>query len=541
MEGLGDRIGHHLVRQDFAVGHAHIGAQTADASGHIQHLIVGLDLVPQTLVQGFGVKGQQEPAGEEGREGPPELGPGLLHSLPYHAVTAQGLFDPEEDVLNEHHGGAHIHRQDVRLAGDGEEAQLQQVLVQAVPATAAAQGVGVVGLKAPGQELIDQLATGSLGLRGEGDHTVHHHDAPGGVLPDIGGGFLGTQGFQKLGAGYGMAADPAQGFLGGAGLEEDAPAAPVPVHGGPEQGRQRLPALPRPLKVEVPGRQDVLKLRRPEVEAVGVDVGLNNGIHQDGDVQVLVHIFPDLGGADSFAPGGQRDQLPLAPENLRQLLPSGPVRSPAEDHVVVVPGGAGGLGLVGGGAKDHVAASGEIQLSAREFSGQGGQILGACDVDGHVVREKIDVPQVRHGDGGHFSPQELGNGSFAPGEFIDGQVDLQAHAVNGPNNFLMPGGEGVKGAGEEGHGPGLREAELCAPHLAGDDEAVQVVQHGGVVVEGERVLGWFLQEAQELFPGANQAVPPHVLRDLRISKYTPAEYRQGGLVDERIIVGDARE
>ena len=104
MEGLGDRIGHHLVGQNFAVGHTHIGAQTADAGGHVQHLIVGLDLVPQTLVQGFGVKGQQEPAGEEGGEGRPELGPGPLHGLPYHAVAAQWLFDPEEDVLNEHHG-----------------------------------------------------------------------------------------------------------------------------------------------------------------------------------------------------------------------------------------------------------------------------------------------------------------------------------------------------------------------------------------------------------------------------------------------------
>ncbi len=30
-------------------------------------------------------------------------------------------------------------------------------------------------------------------------------------------------------------------------------------------------------------------------------------------------------------------------ENLSQLLPGGLVRGPAEDHVVVVPGGAGGL------------------------------------------------------------------------------------------------------------------------------------------------------------------------------------------------------
>ena len=134
----------------------------------------------------------------------------------------------------------------------------------------------------------------------------------------------------------------------------------MPVHGSPEQGRQRLPALPRPFEVEVPGGQDVFELRRPEVKAVGVDVGLNNGIHQDGDVQVLVHIFPDLGGADGFTPGGQGDKLPLPTENLSQLLPGGLVRGPAEDHVVVVPGGAGGLGLVGGGAKDHVAACGEV-------------------------------------------------------------------------------------------------------------------------------------------------------------------------------------
>ena len=136
----------------------------------------------------------------------------------------------------------------------------------------------MVGFEAPGQKLVDQLAAGSLRLGGEGDYTVHHHDPPGGVLPDVGGGVLGAQGFQKLGAGHRVAADPAQGLLGGAGPQEDAPAAPVAVHSGPEEGRKGGPALSGPLKVEIPGSQHIFELRRAEVQAVGVNEGLDDGI-----------------------------------------------------------------------------------------------------------------------------------------------------------------------------------------------------------------------------------------------------------------------
>ncbi len=76
---------------------------------------------------------------------------------------------------------------------------------------------------------------------------------------------------------------------------------------------------------------------------------------------------------------------------------------------------------------------------------------------------------------------------------------------------LCPAEKGSKVPGKKATGRGSGKVSSVPPHLAGDDEAVQVVQHGGVVVEGEGVPGRLVQEAQELFPGTNQAVPPHLL------------------------------
>ena len=197
--------------------------------------------------------------------------------------------------------------------------------------------------------------------------------------------------------------------------------------------------------------------------------------------------------------------------------------------------------MISGSSENHVAAGSQVQLPAREFPGQSGQVFRTGDVDGHIVREQVHVPHICHGNGGDFPPQQLRNGPLAPGELVDGQVDLQAHVVNGPDDFLVPGREGIKGSGEEGHRPGLRKGELRTPHLAGDDEAVQVVQHGGVVVEGEGVPGRLVQEAQELFPGTNQAVPPHLLGNGGVAEDAPAQHSEGGLVDGWVVMGNAGE
>ena len=104
--------------------------------------------------------------------------------------------------------------------------------------------------------------------------------------------------------------------------------------------------------------------------------------------------------------------------------------------------------------------------------------------------------------------------------------------MNGPDDFLVPGGEGIEGPGEKGHGPWLREAERRSAHLAGDDQTVQVIQHGGVVIEGERVPGRLMQQAQQLLAGADQAIPADFLGDGGISKHAPAQDGQGGLMDQ---------
>ena len=50
-----------------------------------------------------------------------------------------------------------------------------------------------------------------------------------------------------------------------------------------------------------------------------------------------------------------------------------------------------------------------------------------------------------------------------------------------------------------------------------------------------------MQQAQQLLAGADQAIPADFLGDGGISKHAPAQDGQGGLMDQGVVMGDARK
>ena len=103
----------------------------------------------------------------------------------------------------------------------------------------------------------------------------------------------------------------------------------------------------------------------------------------------------------------------------------------------------------------------------------------------------------------------------------------------------MAGGEGVEGAGEEGHRRLGRVGECAQLHLALHQKAVEVVEHGGAVEAGEKIPALFGEQAQELFLKAQEVLPPHRQGNDLAGEDVPAQCSEGGLVDGILIVGDA--
>ena len=188
---------------------------------------------------------------------------------------------------------------------------------------------------------------------------------------------------------------------------------------------------------------------------------------------------------------------------------------------------------------DDVAARHQVELPAREEVGEALEILRRGDVDGDFVGEEVHVPEPSHGHAHDLPPPELGQGMLAPGEFVHGQVDLEAPGANLLHNALVAGGEGVEGAGEEGNRRLGRVGEGAQLHLALHQKAVEVVEHGGAVEAGEKIPALLGEQAQELFLKPQEVLPPHRKRNIGAGEDVPAQCGEGGLVDGILIVGDA--
>ena len=537
MEGLGDRVGYNRIGQNLAVGHAHVAAQPTDTGGYIQHMVVRLYLVQQSLIEHFGIKGQHQCAGEHGGQGLPQTGTALLHHSLDPGLVPVGLLDGKIDILNEHHGIPHIHIVQIFTMGDGDETHLFQRFQQRRTGSGhAAQAVGMLLGQTAGQQLIDQTAAGLRLIAALAEDFIHNQNTAGGMAADKGGRLNILHHFQQLRRRCRMTAGPAQ--------QPVAPAV-IQAHGGGLPPCRVVAHIRRHIGRGVGGIVELLRLQQPlelgcpEIEAVLIDIGLDYRIHQHGNIQIFIHIFADSGGGDRLVIGRQGQQHQLAADDVFQRLGIGIRFLPVEDHMVILCRGTGTVGLVGRGVADHITACRQIQLPAREQSLQQGQIGGDGNIDGNLIGEYIDIPQVCHGHGGDLPAAQLGQRPLAPGEFIDGQIDLEAQGPDLLHDPLMTGGEGVEGAGEEGRRQHRLHGELTQRHLALHHETVEMVQHGGPVEEGQLGLAVFRQQAQQLLFDPQEDLPPLFQRQPVGRQHIPAQGRQGSLMDGIFIMGDA--
>ena len=99
----------------------------------------------------------------------------------------------------------------------------------------------------------------------------------------------------------------------------------------------------------------------------------------------------------------------------------------------------------------------------------------------------------------------------------------------------MGQGEGVEGAGEKGHRAGFAEVEAPVEQPLLREEAVQLSQHGGTVVEGQPLAGELVLRRQQLALGEHEGAALFVASQLAGAEHPPSQHVQrllkGGAVD----------
>ena len=232
-----------------------------------------------------------------------------------------------------------------------------------------------------------------------------------------------------------------------------------------------------------------------------MDIVLNGGVDEVGDVPAQVDVLADAGGADVLQVGGQLQVDDLAGDVgdvhvFHHLVMGG---GAAEDDVVEMVDRAGlGFGLVGGGACHHVGAHSEVDLPAAEDLAQAAQVIRVCQVHRDIVGEEVDVKLVGHGHADDLAAHQGRLGLLGPGEFIHRQIHLVSKVADLLHDALVRQGEGVEGAGEEGHLFMLGEGEGAAFDAVADDEAVNMAQGRGGIEEGQLLLALLMDEEEDL-------------------------------------------
>ena len=443
---------------------------------------------------------------------------GLRHGGGHPRIGGEGGLDGGVDVVGQHDGAAHIHRQqlpDLPRRPDGEEALEPQNLPgigRDLALHRTEHGVGVLLAQGQGQHLRQQ-ELGQLLLAVAPGHKDAADDQ--GTAPTVAADHAGEGGAAQAGVEL-VGVQAAEGGEA-QGCVRISPAEQHQVVSGPPQlpaqgarlrmalqhcGAQLL--LHRRLQLQAADEYKILRaehrlvLGLPEVQAAQVDELLGHRVHHVGDVPPLVDGLPDAGGADLLQVGGQGQLRYMAGDAAVVRLRS-PLGVAAEENVVKgVDGVLPGVLAVGGGPGHHIAARHDGHLPAGEGPAQIGKVGGVGDVHREILGKDVDVELVGHGQAGDAAADPVGLGLFRPGELVNGQHHLVAQVPDGPDDALVGEGEGVEGAGEEGHRPGLVKAEAPVEDLLLGDEAVQPPQHVGPVVEGQLVPRLLAGERQDL-------------------------------------------
>ena len=287
----------------------------------------------------------------------------------------------------------------------------------------------------------------------------------------------------------------------------------------------------------------MLELRRAQVKPAGIDELLHDGVEQHGNVEVFVDVFPDAGGAHALIICGQGKQDELPADHIRKRAHGDALRAfiPHEDDVVVARRAAGQPGAVRGGVADHVAPRDEEKLPPWEERCKARQIVRHGEVHRDVIRKKEHIRKVRDGHADDLPPEQAWERALAPGEFIHRQVDLEAARADLPHDALMPGGERIECAGEEGGGAQRRELERAEGDLAFGHKAVKVVEHRRLVIEVKPPFPRFRKEGAQLLDHAREAGAPRRERHIVVVEEIAAQNAERGGVDRRVIMGDACE
>ena len=194
----------------------------------------------------------------------------------------------------------------------------------------------------------------------------------------------------------------------------------------------------------------------------------------------------------------QLNHIPLNPGEIRVNFVPLCIAGAAENNVIEVVDGAGRRRCpVGGGVGYHVRAHRQVQLPPCKDLPQAVQIQRRGQVYRDVVREEINVKYIRHRHAHDLPPNQRGLSLFGPGELVDGEVDLKAQVSDGTHDPLMGEGEGIEGAGEEGHLAAVFKLEGTALNAVADNETVDVAEGCGGVEEGQLVRLLLVNKEEE--------------------------------------------
>ena len=460
---------------------------------------------------------------------------------------AEGRFDGGVHVAAEDDGAAHIHRHRVAALGNGQEALQEQGLAAIAGGRAlqgAVQAVGVLTAQGQGQHLRhQQLAQVALPFAARDEQSADEQRPATGALPhQRRQGWIAQPGEQVLAVqtAVGRSAQhravrvPADHHIVAAALQKLRQAL---RRGAGQHGTQEGGGLPDVSGDEgqVLRPQHGLVLGLAEVQALTVDELLHRGVDEVGHVAVGIHRLANAGGADLLQLGRQR-QLHHVPGNAGIVGLHRVRLGAAEDNVVEgVDGIRLGRLLVGRGVDHHVAAHHDGHAAPRERLAQLAQVLRVGDVHREVLREDVNVELVRHGHGYDAAADAVGLGALGPGKFVDGQQHLEAQVADGPDDALVGQGEGVKRAGEEGHGPRWAEVEPAVEQPLLGEEAVQLAQHERPVVERQLPVGGLVVGGQQLplrqQKGAALLVAAQLVRAEHVAAQHEHSLLAGGVVD----------
>ena len=360
MQRLCDRIRHDRIGKDLAVRHAHIRPQPAHACRDVLHAVHPLDLLHQRLIEHLRIEAQQKLSREHGVQCHAQARPRLHDGLPHGGRGLVRRLDAEHGVLQEHDGVSHVHVENIRLPRHRYKAQLPQRFgKRRLAGPAAAERIRMSPFQTSGQKLV-QKHPQILALRFAffGLHTADQQDPARCMLADVAARLQRAERVIEVIQQDRMADGPAKHPLRPGKQRDHASAGPL-LHADARLGLHGGRRLRLVSEIQLLPAQHVLQLRRADIQAAFIDVGLHDRRDQHRDIQILIDRRADARGADRLIKRRQGQKQQLAADDCRKLLRIC-AAIPAEDHVVVLRRRAGLPALVGRRMLDDVAAGDQI-------------------------------------------------------------------------------------------------------------------------------------------------------------------------------------